>query len=75
MKIAVLIKIAYFRLSTSAKNPEYSVPNQAPSSKIEVSQPFFVEFVVYSPMWLPNAVMVKTPITNERKIHTIYMGV
>lgn len=42
MKIQVLTKMAYFREMISARKPEYMVPNQAPSSRIEVNQPFLV---------------------------------
>ncbi|KKA17603.1 hypothetical protein T310_8462, partial [Rasamsonia emersonii CBS 393.64] len=61
MKMAVLTRMEYLRLSTSARKPEYSVPNQAPSSRIAVSQPFLVESATYSPMCFPKEVMVKMP--------------
>lgn len=39
MNTVVAIKIPYFLEAVSAMKPETSVPNQAPSSKIEVSHP------------------------------------
>jgi hypothetical protein len=58
MKMQVLTIIAYFLEINSARKPEYKVPVHAPNSRIDVSQPFLVELVVYSPMWLPKAVIV-----------------
>ena len=42
IKTPEAIKMPYFLEAVSAKNPEISVPNQAPSSRIEVSQPLRV---------------------------------
>jgi hypothetical protein len=50
MKTKQATNTPYFLDNVSAKNPESSVPNQAPSSKIAVSQPFNVELVIYSPI-------------------------
>lgn len=38
-----------------------SVPAHAPSSSMEVNQPFFVWSVVYTPIWLLKVVIVKMP--------------
>jgi hypothetical protein len=49
-KTHVLTKMAYFLERSSARKPEYKVPNQAPNSKMEVNQPFLVELEVYTPI-------------------------
>ena len=50
MKMATLIRMAYLREKISARKPEYIVPSHAPSSRIDVSHPFFVPSTTQSPM-------------------------
>lgn len=47
MKTLVEIKIPYFREAASATKPDMMAPNQAPSSKMAVSHPFFVGLLTY----------------------------
>jgi len=42
MKTDVATRLAYLREIASARNPESSAPSHAPSSRIDVNQPFFV---------------------------------
>ena len=42
IKMAVAIKMPYFRDMLSATNPDMTAPNQAPSSKMAVNHPFCV---------------------------------
>jgi hypothetical protein len=47
MNTPVAAKIPYFRESDSATKPDMRAPNQAPSSRIAVSQPFCVGLSMY----------------------------
>ena len=47
IKTPVAIKIPYLREQTSAMKPDMTAPNQAPSSRMAVSQPFWVGLSMY----------------------------
>ncbi len=66
-KMPTFTKMAYFLDNISEKNPLYRQPNQATSSKIEVSHPFLVWSVTQEPM---SARRVSTVCAASHREHT-----